>query len=367
MVNPDSEPRYRIDIATARKIAVTAQGLAPEARSAGASVADVFQRLGCVQIDSLQAVRRSQELVLLARGVDKDSLPLLHESSTGLFETWGHAHSLMPRSIWPLLHWRRRRIKQYGLSGPQVDQGVARAVLERIRENGPTAHSQLGCAVGQGWERSSPVKTACEWLLSIGDLAVISRDEKWQRIYCTPEQAGLPSSELLDEDTSLNKTVALALRALGIARFDDVVDYFRFPKSANIRERCCANGYVPVEVRGLAGTWLADEALVEELHNASWETGSITLLSPFDSLIWTRSRQRELFGKDYRLEAYKPAHKREFGYFGMPILCDERIIGRVAARVKDGHVAIENLEVDEGFSPEGIRSEITSLLESWVN
>ena len=66
MVNPDSEPRYRIDIATARKIAVTAQMLAPEARSAEPSIADVFQRLGCVQIDSLQAVRRSQELVLLA-------------------------------------------------------------------------------------------------------------------------------------------------------------------------------------------------------------------------------------------------------------------------------------------------------------
>ncbi|MGJ9533545.1 DNA glycosylase AlkZ-like family protein [Actinotignum sp. GS-2025b] len=307
MVNPDSEPRYRIDIATARKIAVTAQMLAPEARSAEPSIADVFQRLGCVQIDSLQAVRRSQELVLLARGVDKQSLPL------------------------------------------------------------PMVHSQLGRAVGQGWERSSPVKTACEWLLSIGELAVISRDEKWQRIYCTPEQAGLPDVELLDADTSLNKTVALALRALGIARIDDVVDYFRFPKSANIRERCFADGYVAVEVRGLAGTWIAHEALMEELHNARWETGSMTLLSPFDSLIWTRSRQRELFGKDYRLEAYKPAHKREFGYFGMPILCDEQIIGRVAARVKDGHVGIENLEVDEGFSPESIRSEITTLLESWVS
>lgn len=106
---------------------------------------------------------------------------------------------------------------------------------------------------------------------------------------------------------------------------------------------------------------------MEEAHSASWETGSITLLSPFDSLIWTRSRQRELFGKDYRLEVYKPAHKREFGYFGMPILCDERIIGRVAARVKDGGVTIENLEVDKGFSAESIRSEVTSRLESWVN
>ncbi|MDY5147576.1 hypothetical protein DDD64_01895 [Actinotignum sanguinis] len=255
MVNPDSEPRYRIDIETARKIAVTAQGLAPESRNSRPSISDVFQRLGCVQIDSLQAVRRSQELVLLARGVDKQSLPLLHESATGLFETWGHAHSLMPRALWPLLHWRRRLIKEHGLSGPQVDHDVARAVLERIGENGPVAHSQLGRSVGQGWDRGSPVKTACEWLLSIGELAVISRDDKWQRIYCTRKQAALPDSELLDMETSLRETVAVALRALGIARVGDVVDYFRFPKSVNILEHCFANGYVPVEVSGCAGTW----------------------------------------------------------------------------------------------------------------
>ncbi|WP_216395280.1 DNA glycosylase AlkZ-like family protein [Arcanobacterium phocae] len=356
-----------IDLRTARKVAVLAQGLAPSQLGSLNSLESVIQRLGCVQIDSIQAVRRSQEIVLLSRGVDKSEVDSLYTSAAGLFENWGHAHSLLPQSLWPIFHWRRDRIRKNGLSGVPYNPKVATDVLKRISIDGPATHGMLGKTRGNGWDRSSEVKVACEWLLSFGELAVVSRDERWQRVYSTPEQANMPTEEKLSVDESLQKSVDLALGALGAARLKDVYDYFRFPKDPQIAEYCHESRFIPVNVEGLKDTWLIDEQLLDKVDELDWSSPHISVLSPFDSLIWHRPRQLALFGKDYRLEIYKPANKREFGYFAMPLLNNENIIGRVAARVSNGTVKIENLEIDETMDARFVEHEVARTLQLWTD
>lgn len=359
-----------IDLATARRIAVTAQGLAPHQLaepSKQPSVTSVLERLGCIQIDSIQAVRRSQEIVLLSRGVPREETgPALYSRSAGLFETWGHAHSMLPRAMWPLLHWRRDLTRRVGLSGPPYDEAVGAAVLAQIEADGPMTHSQLGTVRGRGWERSSAVKVACEWLASMGELAVVSRDATWARIYCTPEQAGLPREETLTVEESLWRTIAVAAGALGIMTRSALRDYFRFPTTP-LLEEYLRSELVPVRVSSLPGTWYASAALLDQCAREGWADGWVSVLSPFDSLVWHRPRQRVLFGKDYRLEIYVPAHKRTFGYYAMPILRDEQLIGRVAARATGGSVEIENLEVDDPDALAEVRRAVTATLESWAS
>lgn len=366
VMNKQVKHTAEIDVRTARKVAVLAQGLAPSQLESANSFHTVMSRLGCVQIDSIQAVRRSQEMVLLSRGVPRVEVDRLYSAEAGLFETWGHAHSLLPQSMWPMFHWRRAHFRSNGLTGPAYNPEVGAEVLRRIRQEGPATHGMLGKSSGSGWDRSSEVKVACEWLLSFGDLVVVNRDKRWQRIYCTPEQAKLPSAEQMSVDESLKETVNIALDALGIATIKDVYDYFRFPKDPRIADYCHEKGFLPVTIAGCRGTWLVSEQLLHAVDDVDWTSPHISVLSPFDSLIWHRPRQLALFGKDYRLEIYKPVHMRTFGYFAMPLLNNENIIGRVAARAMNGTVVVENLEVDDTFSPAFVQDEVTRILKRWT-
>lgn len=357
----------KISIDDARRIAVRSQWLTQN-RPQAPSVYEVVERLGCLQIDALQAVRRSHELVLLSRGVSVAGLDRVHTMEAGLFETWGHAHSLLPQSMWPLMRWRRELIARRGLSGPPLNRPVAAEILKRIEVEGPSTLSELGKNVGRGWERTSPAKTACEWLLSTGELAVVDRDARWKRIYRTPQQAGLPDPESVTSEESLRRTILVALDALGIATVKDVRDYFRIPRDVDIASVADSAGYERVWVEGNEDAWFVDPVALRDLPgNQSRDSLCVTVLSPFDSLIWTRSRQADLFGKNYVLEAYKPSTAREFGYFSMPILLGHRLVGRVAARVKSGVVEIENFECDVDVCSSEIRSAAESQLSGWTS
>lgn len=364
----DAHVDGELSLTEARSVAVEAQGLSSVAGKVKPSLNTVIECLGCVQVDALSAVRRSQELVLLSRGVALESIVGLYTKSAGLFETWGHAHSLLPVRMWPYMRWRRERIAQRGLTGPALDKTVASAVLAHIGQSGPATLGQMGKIVGTGWERTSPVKTACEWLLSIGELVVIDRNSHWERIYRTRSQAGFPFHDSVSYEESIRLTVLHALQALGIAQTEHVRDYFRLPKDVPIDQIARSLGYVKVGVHGTAGTWLVHPSSAERATGLSQENQdpAIVPLSPFDSLIWTRSRQRTLFGKHYVLEAYKPIHKREFGYFAMPILVGTQLAGRIAARATAGELLIENFELDPQLNREHVLSAVVKKLQQWT-
>lgn len=328
-----------ISLAEAQAIAVAAQGLHKTIET----VAAVLNRLGCIQIDSMTAIRRSHELVVLSRGVDSDSAARLATdmSDVDTFEGWAHALSLIPLEMWPLFAWRRRHIRVNGWRGPDVDQYACAEVLARLRAEGPLTLSDLGGNTGSGWERSSPARWAAEWLEKTGDLVVRQR-RGWRRVYAPVEQA-LPAELLntdLDDVQCIRTLVQLAVAALGVATLSDIADYFRLPaKMVYIALNELELHTVTVE------GW--DEiAWIDAAHACAGSTPEPIPLSPFDPLVWHRQRQQRLFGRDWRLEAYKPAAKRSFGYFTMPILMGTRLAGRIAARRTGDRLRIEATEWD---------------------
>lgn len=344
-----------LSLVHAREIAVSSQLLT--ASHAPRNMAQTMGALGCIQIDAMQAVRRSHELALLARNVESTT----PSATPASFETWGHAHSLVAMTLWPHLEWRRRRIREKGLTGPEVDPACASRVINVIRAEGPMTLSQLESARGAGWDRQSPSRWACEWLLSVGDLAVVDRNEKWQRVYALPEWV-IPDELLgrqLSDDECIRSVVHTSLSALGVATTKDVADYFRIDPAAAAQVLSDSNAR-PVSVEGSADVWYVSPGATV----GAFDADSLLPLSPLDSLVWTRRRQQALFGKSYLLESYKSPAKREFGYFGMPLLRGTELVGRVAARRKGMELRIEALQTDYPIEPHHLER-LFALLGRW--
>ncbi|WP_078661551.1 DNA glycosylase AlkZ-like family protein [Streptomyces sp. NRRL B-24484] len=347
----------------ARRTAVAAQGLHP-AEPAAPTAAEVLARLGCLQIDSMSAVRRSHELVLLARGVTPDQVSALGAAAqTGTsFEGMAHALSLVPLHLWPAFGFRRRRILADGWRGPAVDPAAVAHARERLHARGRVRLRDFGRTAGTGWERDSVFRWALEWLAATGGAVCAERD-RWERVYCLPELA-VPEHLLntdLPEEACLRLLCAHALEALGVATTKDVADYFRL-RPAQAEGALAVLGAERCTVRGWREpAWLAPGADPGQ----KVDEDAVTPLSPFDSLVWTRDRQLRLFGKDYRLEAYKPAAKREFGYFALPVLHGADLVGRLALRRRPPALVVENAELDEGTPPAVLERAVT-LAAAWT-
>jgi len=317
----------------ARRVAVAAQGL--HGCAAAGDAASVVRRLGCIQIDSMSAVRRSHELVLLSRGVPA-------ELGDGLcFEGMAHALSLIAMELWPAFGFRRRHVLAHGWRGPAVDSDAVAVARARLERDGQVRLRDFGGTSGRGWERDSPYRWALEWLAASGGAVCAGRD-RWERVYRLPElviPAAIRAVEL-DDEQCVRELCRRAVAALGVATTGEVADYFRL-RPAVAEGALTSLGFARTHVGGWREiAWLAPDAD----PGPKLDDDRVTPLSPFDSLVWTRERQLRLFGRDYRLEAYKPAAKRTFGYFAMPVLAGSEIVGRVALRRRAGTLVVENVE-----------------------
>lgn len=239
-----------ISQAEARTIAVAAQGL--HLRQPRIDAATVLRDRAAIQLDTIQVVRRSHELVLLARGVsDPATRAFLDERATPTqFEYWGHAASVMPLELWPYFAFRRRRFRTGGWRGPVVDPAACDAVRAVVTASGGMTVTDLGGAQGNGWYRSSPAKWAAEWLLATGEFVCVAR-RRFSRLYQLAVDV-LPTrlQHEPDDVTCVRHLTGLALRALGVGTADDIADYFRLPKpavAAALRDMPEAE---PVAVRG---------------------------------------------------------------------------------------------------------------------
>ncbi|MEU8048419.1 DNA glycosylase AlkZ-like family protein [Micromonospora haikouensis] len=341
-----------ISQAEARVVAVAAQGLHLAHPHTDATA--VLRARATIQLDTIQVVRRSHELVLLARGVaDQAAQSFLDERATPTqFEYWGHAASVLPLELWPYFALRRRRFQSGGWSGPAVDPAACDAVRAAVTASGGMTVTDLGGAKGSGWYRSAPAKWAAEWLLATGEFVCVAR-RRFSRLY-QPVADVLPASLQHDPDdaTCLQHLTGLALRALGIGTADDIADYFRLPKPAVTAALRDIPDAEPVAVQGWTEpAWITSAAR----QQVPLDDDACTPLSPFDSLIWHRPRARRLFGVDYVLEAYKPAAQRECGYFGMPVLAGTDIIGRIALRASKGTAHLEGQQLIDGHDPDRLR------------
>jgi uncharacterized protein len=323
-----------------RRVTLYAQGFLGAGAKRG-GVAGMLRRVGAVQLDTISVLARSHELVAYARlgPVGRDAVERAYwpAGKPTTFEYWAHAACVLPIADWPYYWLRRRAFAAQGQRWHQVTQRACDEVLARLRDEGPLTATQLGGAKGGGpWWDWSEVKIAAEWLLDTGQ-AVCVRRTGWRRIYDLPERVvpkDLLDAEPTDEEC-LEYLVGTVGRALGVATYGDFTDYQRLRVAWRTPERldaaAAAAGLVPVMVpgdkRGLRA-W-ADPAALDWLAAGGRGTHRTTLLSPFDSLMWDRKRAERIFGYRHLFEPYVPKHKRERGYFTMPLLSGGQIAGWV--------------------------------------
>ena len=254
-----------------------------------------------------------------------------------LFEYWAHEASLLPLALHPLLRWRMARADRGGAGwkGLRLFAGERRAeaeaLLQRLRDEGPSAASDLEEKRGRsGWWEWGDAKQALEWLFWAGHITTATRRGSFERVYDLTERV-IPAEILalptLEEREAQRALVERAARALGIATAQELRDYFRLgPDEGKQAIEALVEGGVltPVEVPGWARlAYLHRDARTPRRVSAR------ALLAPFDPLVWERSRTLRLFDFHYRLEIYTPAEKRQHGYYVLPFLLGDRLVGRL--------------------------------------
>ncbi|UUU41754.1 winged helix-turn-helix domain-containing protein [Streptomyces sp. NBC_00162] len=324
------QPTLSLSADEARRIALRAQGFlgAPDRRG---GVRGVLRHLGAVQLDTISVLARSHELIPYARlgAVGRDAVEKAYWSDRHAFEYWSHAACILPIEEWPHFAFRRRanRVRGHRWHVLQDKDRSTKAVLDRLRAEGPLTSSELGGAKNGGeWFEWSETKIAVEWLLDTGEV-VCSQRRGWKRVYDLPERA-VPEALLhddLDDRECMRRLVALAGQSLGVGTRADIADYHRL-KGEQVDAVIADSGLVPVEVEGWGKRAWADPAALATTPRGRHRT---TLLSPFDSLVWDRPRTERIFGFTHRLEAYVPKPKRIHGYFAMPLLAGGQLRGRV--------------------------------------
>jgi len=334
----------KLSPAEARRIALAAQGFG-EARPEKVTAArwvKALDRLSLHQIDSVNVLVRAHYLPAFSRLGPYDRT-LIDGAAWGLpsrrrlFEYWAHEASLLPLALHPLLRWRMARADrgQAGWKGLRIFAGErraeAQALLERIRNEGPSAASDLEETRGRsGWWEWSDVKRALEWLFWSGQITTATRRSSFERVYDLTERV-LPADILAlptpDPAEAQRALIERAGRALGVATPQELRDYFRLgPDEAKPAIESLAEAGVlrPVEVPG----WTKLAYLHRDARNPR-RVSAQALLAPFDPLVWERSRTERLFDFHYRIEIYTPADKRQHGYYVLPFLLGDRLVGRL--------------------------------------
>jgi hypothetical protein len=331
-----------LSAATARRIALAAQGLAGARPARGdlRGARRILDRLALIQVDSVNVLCRAQELPLWARlgPHPRDLLPRLIRDRA-LFEYWGHEASLCQLPLQPLLRWRMAEARAGVAWGGLVrilreKPAYVAAILDEVGARGPIAASQLTDAAAMrkkgSWWSWGDHKRALELLFWMGDVTSVGRTTAFERVYDLParvlpaEVLALPTPAPRDAQRALLRRAATAL---GIATAADLADYFRIknPVARPIVAELVEDGaLVPVTVEG----W-REPAFLDPAAAVPRTATAATLISPFDSLIWARPRAERLFDFRYRIEIYTPAAKRQHGYYVLPFLLGDRLVARV--------------------------------------
>jgi len=367
----------RLTLAVARRIALAAQGFtdrAPTGLPDRRHLRRVLGRTQLLQIDSVNVFERAHYLPLFSRlgPYDKALVDRAAYRDRELFEYWGHEASLLPVAVHPLLRWRMARAEalEEGWGGPlrimrERPEFVAE-VLRRVEQEGPVTAGALhgGATSGSPWWGWNDTKVALELLFWSGRVATATR-RSFERVYDVTERV-LPAEVLAvptpSREDAQRELVRLAARAHGVATERDLRDYFRLrveEARAAVVDLVEAGELLPVAVEGWrqpAYLWVG--TAVPRRVSAS------ALLSPFDPLVWERSRASRLFGFDYRIEIYTPAAKRVHGYYVLPFLHDERLQARVDLKAdrKAGVLRVLAAWLEPGSDPDHIGSALAVQL-----
>jgi uncharacterized protein YcaQ len=367
-----------LSAAAARRIALAAQGFAdpaPRGTPDIRALRRVLGRIGLLQIDSVNVLVRSQYLPLFSR-LGPYPAALLDRAAYArrgreLFEYWGHEASLLPVVTQPLLRWRMERAASDAWDRIRRIQREQPGLVERVRdlvaERGPVGAGDLAerRAVRAGpWWDWDDTKTALEWLFYRGEITTASR-RGFERLYDLTERV-LPAAVLAtptpDPAEARRGLVRIAARALGVATEKDLRDYFRLgPADARAAVTALVEDGLlrPVTVEG----W-GRPAYLDPAARLPRRVRAATLLSPFDSLVWERSRAERLWGFRYRLEIYTPSHKRVHGYYVLPFLLGEHLVARADLKADRaaGVLRVPGVHLEDGHAAEEVAAALAPAL-----
>nr|NLD41095.1 winged helix-turn-helix domain-containing protein [Actinomycetales bacterium] len=333
---------HRLTLSQARRLALRAQGVEspPPATLRRGAVARAAADLGVIQIDSVNVLARAHYMPLYARlgPYPREQLDsLFSHPPRRLLEQWGHEACLVTPEVHRLLAPLRNRWVERNLASIEERQpGIMDALHRVIGEHGPLTSREVQAHLEEefpapergpgGWWSWSAVRSGLEVAFHDGTIASAGRNPSFERRYDLIERL-LPAEHLAvpSRDDAIPALVRRSLRHLGVGTAHSIADYYR------LRVAPVAAALAGLEVSGAA-------ELVEivEIRAPAWKdpaatiprrATATTLLSPFDPLIFERRRTEELFGMHYRIGIYTPAPQRTTGYYSLPLLVGENIVG----------------------------------------
>ena len=325
-----------ISLAALRRHVVSHQGFAGRPRRARAERVEAeIRRLSCVQLDSISTVERSHRIVLTSRvGAYPPGTVSKLLAAGRVFEYWAHEASLVPVEDYPLFRWRMDGRGHWGTHERALSEHpeVVERVLAEIRARGPLGSRDFdGEGGGRMWDWK-PAKQVLDSLWDRGDLAIAGRRGGFQRLYDLTERV-IPRAVLdapaLTEAQALRSLVLRAVAGRGALTESGIAEHYRVPgRTAAVRPHVQA-----LEAGGLLRRLRVVDEGPDVLVPGDAPLGETTpagatLLSPFDNLLWDRPFAERVFGFSHVMEIYKPAPQRVYGYYVLPLLRGDRIVGR---------------------------------------
>ncbi|HZQ09229.1 MAG TPA: crosslink repair DNA glycosylase YcaQ family protein [Anaerolineae bacterium] len=346
-----------ISPATARRLAIAKQHLAKEQIEPTAfGIFDVVRDIGCLQLDPISVVSRSHTLVVMSRvgAYDPAQLDKLIYQDRMLFEYWAHAASLVLTEDYPIHHWLmrtyaktdspwHRRIAEW----IEANKKLRDYILREIKRNGPVPSRVLTEAgvqpkswVSSGWTNDRNVSRMLDFLWIQGKILVAKR--QGLNKYWDLAERVLPDwtpRHVWSEREVVKRAAQKSLRALGVGTEMQISRHYisgRYPKLKERLNELEQEGVIErVTIQDKqskwGGTWYvhsADIPQLESIERGDFE-GRTVLLSPFDNLIRDRVRTMQFWNFDYKIEIYTPRAKRKYGYYVLPILHGDQLIGRI--------------------------------------
>jgi uncharacterized protein len=371
-----------LSLAQARRVALAAQGFSdrPHAAPTMRTLSRTVGRTGVLQVDSVNVLQRAHFMPLYSRMGPYDPDLLVRASARRprrLVEYWAHVQALMPVELWPVMqhrmdHYRARRGKWGFVS---EDAELERSLVAEVREVGASTARDLDDGLPRtkehwGWNWSQ-TRRILDFLYMSGELAIAGRNSQFEILYDLPERV-LPAEVLglpvPSESEAHLELVRRAARSHGIATARDIADYYRMSVADTTAAAAWlvdAGELVPVRVDG----W-SRPAYLHAGAARPRRVDARALLSPFDPVVWERARTEALFDFFYRIEIYTPPDKRVHGYYVLPFLLGERLVGRVDLKADraGGRLLVRGAYAEPTAPPETAEELATELrrLAGWL-
>jgi uncharacterized protein YcaQ len=349
----------------------------------------VVDRLGSLQFDPLDVTGRNHDLVLAARigGYRRAWTDALLYEERRLFEAYNKGLSLLPtvELPWYRIGWDRSRQDHEDAAfrdhGPLVEE-----LLDRIRANGPLSPTDIAprAAIDWYWRPTNQVRAILEALAEAGILGLARRDGN-RRVYDLAERL-FPADLLLErrpERDQRRHKVLSRYRAHGLLGRTGSAELWAGTAATRPRHAAAtpeptraelvtelveARALVPIAVHGVRGDRfiLADEIGLLDSIDGEEEPAGVAFLGPLDPLVWDREFLRSLYGFDYVWEVYVPLAKRRWGYYVLPILFGDRLVGRIEPRLDRHHGVLRVLDVwwEDGFEPAAATGFVDAFVEA---